>query len=307
MRISKDEYYLNIAEAVCKRGTCLRRIYGAVIVQDDEIISTGYNGSPRGVENCCDKGECAREKLGIPKGERYELCLTGDTVVKLLDGTYETLEKLSSSKRTNFWVYSVDTLTGKIVPALATFARQTGVASKLCHITLDNGKVVKCTPDHLILMRNCTYKRADELDIEDSIMHMYYNFTRNDGYEAIELTESDNHKVVSVDIVESNEPVYDLEVPEYENFAVDLGDNSCIFVHNCVAVHGEQNAIISAGRKTMIGATMYIAGLEVSNGEYANPEPCLLCRRMIKNAGIENLVLREKDGSIRKIKVSELL
>lgn len=148
MRISKDEYYLNIAEAVCKRGTCLRRIYGAVIVQDDEIISTGYNGSPRGVENCCDKGECVREKLGVPKGERYELC---------------------------------------------------------------------------------------------------------------------------------------------------------------IAVHGEQNAIISASRKDIIGATMYIAGLEVKTGEYANPEPCLLCRRMIKNAGIENLVLREKDGSIKKVKVSELL
>ena len=59
-RISKDEYYLNIALAVCKRSTCLRRRYGCVIVNNDEIISTGYNGSPRGELNCCDIGECKR-------------------------------------------------------------------------------------------------------------------------------------------------------------------------------------------------------------------------------------------------------
>ena len=73
-RPSKDEYYLSIAEAVLARSTCLRRKYGAVIVKDDEIIATGYNGSPRGIENCCDTGYCYREQEHIPHGERYEDC-----------------------------------------------------------------------------------------------------------------------------------------------------------------------------------------------------------------------------------------
>lgn len=73
-RPSKEDYYLNIAEEVARRGTCLRRLFGAVIVQKDQIISTGYVGSPRGTVNCIDLGECPRQKAGIPPGERYELC-----------------------------------------------------------------------------------------------------------------------------------------------------------------------------------------------------------------------------------------
>lgn len=130
-RVSKDEYYLNIAKTVLERSTCLRRKYGAVIVNNDEIVSTGYNGAPRGETNCIDTGYCYREVNNIPKGERYEMC---------------------------------------------------------------------------------------------------------------------------------------------------------------IAIHGEQNAIISAARKDMIGATIYIAGKEVSTGEYANPAPCLICRRMIRNAGIVRCV-----------------
>lgn len=130
-RVSKDEYYLNIAKTVLERSTCLRRKYGAVIVNNDEIVSTGYNGAPRGETNCIDTGYCYREANNIPKGERYEMC---------------------------------------------------------------------------------------------------------------------------------------------------------------IAIHGEQNAIISAARKDMIGATIYIVGKEVSTGEYANPAPCLICRRMIRNAGIVRCV-----------------
>ena len=130
-RVSKDEYYLNIAKSVLQRSTCLRRRYGAVIVKNDEIISTGYNGAPRGETNCIDSGICEREALNIPKGERYELC---------------------------------------------------------------------------------------------------------------------------------------------------------------VAVHAEQNAIISASRDKMIGATIYIAGKEVATGKDANPAPCLICRRMLKNSGISKCI-----------------
>lgn len=76
MRINKRNYYLSIAEAVAQRSTCLRRKYGAVIVKDDEIIATGYNGSPRGEPNCCDIGECYRKTHNIPHGEQYEKCVS---------------------------------------------------------------------------------------------------------------------------------------------------------------------------------------------------------------------------------------
>ena len=73
-RIDKTNYYLDIAGTVLERSTCMRRHYGAIIVQDDEIVSSGYNGAPRGRKNCGDLGYCAREALNIPSGERYELC-----------------------------------------------------------------------------------------------------------------------------------------------------------------------------------------------------------------------------------------
>ena len=73
-RISKENYYLDIADAVLNRSTCLRRKYGAIIVRNDEIISTGYNGAPRGRVNCTELGHCTRDELGIPSGQRYELC-----------------------------------------------------------------------------------------------------------------------------------------------------------------------------------------------------------------------------------------
>lgn len=130
-RVSKDMYYLGIAETVLERSTCLRRMYGAIVVNHDETVSTGYNGSARGEKNCLDLGYCERERLGVAKGERYELC---------------------------------------------------------------------------------------------------------------------------------------------------------------VAVHAEQNAIISASRKEMLGGTLYIVGKEVSTGAYANPAPCLICMRMIKNSGISRVV-----------------
>lgn len=73
-RRDKINYYLDISQTVAERGTCLRRNFGAIIVKNDEIIATGYNGAPRGRKNCSDIGECMREKMNIPKGQRYELC-----------------------------------------------------------------------------------------------------------------------------------------------------------------------------------------------------------------------------------------
>lgn len=133
-RPSKTEYYLNIAADVSRRSTCIRRQYGAVIVKNDEIIATGYNGSPRGEDNCCDIGMCWREANNIPHGQQYE---------------------------------------------------------------------------------------------------------------------------------------------------------------KCVAVHAEQNAIISAARRDMIGATLYLAGFE--NGKrIEHPKPCEMCRRAIRNAGLEFYEDREE-------------
>ena len=73
-RIDKENYYLDIAETVSERSTCLRRHFGAIIVQSDEIVSTGYNGAPRGRSNCVDLNYCLRERYSIPAGQRYELC-----------------------------------------------------------------------------------------------------------------------------------------------------------------------------------------------------------------------------------------
>ena len=73
-RIDKQNYYLDIAATVLERSTCMRRCYGAIIVQNDEIVSSGYNGAPRGRKNCGDLGYCAREAMNIPSGQRYELC-----------------------------------------------------------------------------------------------------------------------------------------------------------------------------------------------------------------------------------------
>jgi dCMP deaminase len=74
MRPEWDDYFIEIAKVVSSRSTCLRRRYGAVIVKDRVIISTGYNGSPRGIKNCVDLNICTRQEQNIPSGERYELC-----------------------------------------------------------------------------------------------------------------------------------------------------------------------------------------------------------------------------------------
>ncbi len=73
-RISKENYYLDIAQTVAERSTCIRRKFGSIIVKNDVILSTGYNGAPRGRKNCNDLGTCVRNELHIPRGERYELC-----------------------------------------------------------------------------------------------------------------------------------------------------------------------------------------------------------------------------------------
>lgn len=73
-KLSKDEYYMNIAREVSRKSTCFRRIIGAIIIRDDQIISTGYAGAPRKTKDSIEHGFCLRDKLNIPHGQRYELC-----------------------------------------------------------------------------------------------------------------------------------------------------------------------------------------------------------------------------------------
>ena len=146
-RRDKINYYLDLADVVSKRGTCLRRRFGAVIVKNDEVISTGYVGAPRGRKNCTDLGYCIRQKMNIPRGERYELCRS---------------------------------------------------------------------------------------------------------------------------------------------------------------VHAESNAIISASRDKMIGATLYLSGREADTGEYvSNASCCSMCKRMVINAGIEKVIIRDDDENYRIVLVSD--
>lgn len=146
-RRDKINYYLDLAEVVSKRSTCFRRHYGAVIVKNDEVVSTGYVGAPRGRKNCTDLGVCVREKLKIPRGERYELCRS---------------------------------------------------------------------------------------------------------------------------------------------------------------VHAEANAIISAPRHEMLGASLYLTGTDAGTGEYVqNSSCCSMCKRMVINAGIETVYIRDTESEYRKISVTD--
>jgi len=73
-RPSKNQYYIRIAQVVSSRGTCIRRLVGAIIVKNDRIISTGYVGSPRGEPNCIDTNVCIRKEINVPSGSFYEMC-----------------------------------------------------------------------------------------------------------------------------------------------------------------------------------------------------------------------------------------
>ena len=116
-RVSKINYYLDIAQTVAKRSTCLRRHYGAIIVKDDCIVSTGYNGAPRGRENCCDLNFCMRDKLNIPRGERYEMCRSIHAEANAIIAASRE-EMLGST----LYMACLDGKTGEIVPDMSCCA-----------------------------------------------------------------------------------------------------------------------------------------------------------------------------------------
>ncbi len=154
-RKSKINYYLDIAEAVSKRSTCLRKHFGAIIVKDDSIVSTGYNGAPRGRKNCCDLNFCLRDELKIPRGERYELC-------RSIHAEANAIIAASRDEMIGATMYMacVDGKTGELVPGTSSCA--------MCKRTIINSGittlVVRDTPDEYRIINV-----SDWIDDDDSL------------------------------------------------------------------------------------------------------------------------------------------
>lgn len=148
-------------------------------------------------------------------------CFTGDTRIKCLDGKSYSFKELVDNGISRLWVYAVNG-NGDIIPAIAINPVITKVVNRVLKITLDNGEVIRCTPDHKFMLGDGSYKEARLLTSEDSLMSMYL-FDKN--------RESDyNHKIKFIEYEDiENCEMYDIEVPEFHNFALDCG----VFVHNC--------------------------------------------------------------------------
>lgn len=111
-RVSKNNYYLDIAQTVAERSTCLRKSFGAIIVKNDTILSTGYNGAPRGRKNCSDLCSCKRDELNIPRGERYELCRSVHAEANAIISAPRD-QMLNST----LYLSCIDSKTGELVPS----------------------------------------------------------------------------------------------------------------------------------------------------------------------------------------------
>ena len=134
-RVSKINYYLDIAQTVAERSTCLRRKFGSIIVKNDVIVSTGYNGSPRGRKNCDELNFCYREKLGIPRGERYELCRS----------VHAEMNAIIAASRENMlgstlYLVGLDTNTGELVSdaCCCTMCKRTVINAGISTVVIRN-------------------------------------------------------------------------------------------------------------------------------------------------------------------------
>ncbi len=142
-RRDKTNYYLDIAQSVLERGTCLRRNFGAIIVKNDEIVSTGYVGAPRGRKNCTDLGYCTREKLNIPRGERYELCRSVHAEANAIISAPRN-EMIGAT----LYLVGVDYKTREIVPDASSCAMckrmiiNAGISTVIIRTTKDDYKIV---------------------------------------------------------------------------------------------------------------------------------------------------------------------
>lgn len=303
-RMHKELYYLGIAEAASKRSTCINKQWGAVIVKDDEIISTGYNGSPRGQINCSDVGTCYRLEHNIPRGTCYETCFTGATKIRIPNGRSSSISVMNDKSATHTSrIYAYDSINDTINQVRA-IAHASGYADELIRITVETGESFECTPNHLFMMDDYeTFTSACELKQLDKLAGMMWKYNLDIPYREVVTKHSITVSNIQKIKISSTKPVpvYDLTVPEYENFAVQVGENVCVFAHNCRSVHAEANAIISAPRTSMLHATMYIYGHDcVANTPVNHPDSCTMCKRMIINSGINEVVFADIDG-VRKM------
>ena len=191
-----DEYFMDLAEEISEQSTCLRRAVGAIAVKDKRILATGFNGAPAGLEHC-EFSKCYRTVNNIPSGKMHELCLHGDTKIKLLNGTSLTLKEMAESNEAYFWVYSYDLEKNTIVPGLATNVRMTRKNSSAMKVTFDNGASLILTEDHKLLRRDGVYVEAKDLKTHDSIMPLYYNKVKNgfNYYEHINTHRKGSQKI----------------------------------------------------------------------------------------------------------------
>ncbi len=150
-RVNKANYYLDIAQTVLERSTCLRRKYGAIIVKNDTIVSTGYNGAPRGRVNCSDLGYCLRDKLCIPRGERYEMCRSIHAEANAIIAAPRS-EMLDSV----LYLAGIDAKTGEII--------ENSCSCQMCKRMVINAGIAK------VIVRN-TKTEYTVYDVSDWIMN----------------------------------------------------------------------------------------------------------------------------------------
>lgn len=143
-RVSKENYYLDIAQTVATRSTCLRKSFGAIIVKNDTIVSTGYNGAPRGRQNCSDICRCIREELNIPRGERYELCRSVHSEANAIIAA--SRERMLGA---TLYMTCLDSKTGELVPDTSSCAMckkliiNAGIDKVVIRNTKDDYKVIE--------------------------------------------------------------------------------------------------------------------------------------------------------------------
>ena len=161
-RVDKRQYYLDIAYAVAQRSTCLRRKYGAVIVKNDVVVSTGYNGAPRGETNCCDTGSCERIAMNVPHGERYELC-------KSVHAEQNAIIFASGEQMLGATLYLVGIEDGKrIKPRPCSICRKliqnAGIAEVVCEF--DTKELRDYIEDKIAILKGDFKIKMDERDLE---------------------------------------------------------------------------------------------------------------------------------------------
>ena len=155
-------------------------------------------------------------------------CFTGDTEIRLYDGTSISFKDLTDgqAKGYRYWTYAFDPMTGKAIKVEIRNARRTRINAELVEVTLDNGHELRCTPDHRFMLRDGTYREASYLRVGDSLMPSPPEL----GGDAEKIPAGINHKVAHVRFLDQREDVYDITVEEYHNFLLSCG----IFVHNSV-------------------------------------------------------------------------